>query len=56
VWCSEDEKLWVVGSVLGFEQNFALDDVIGIHAFAPVEAQASMRPIAFLSEVHFLTG
>jgi hypothetical protein len=42
--------------VLGFEQNFALEDAIGLHAFAQLEALTSVRPTAFLSGVYFLTG
>jgi hypothetical protein len=46
--CSPDARC------LRFRPNFALEDAIGIHAFAPLEALPCVCPIACLSGVHFL--
>jgi hypothetical protein len=35
-----------------FRQKFALDDVIELHAFAPLEAQPSVRSMTLLSDIH----
>ena len=39
------------GAGLGFEHDIALEDAIGNHAFAPLEARACMCPTTFLSDV-----
>jgi hypothetical protein len=42
------------GTVRVFRQKFALEDAIEFHAFAPLEALPCVRPMAFLSSVHYL--
>jgi hypothetical protein len=42
------------GTVPVFWPKITLEDAIELHAFAPFEARPGVRPMAFLSGVHYL--